>query len=131
MDREQSDYERSPERQRQRAPDVLTPEEIMAFLKELPDPLRTMVELDDFTGLRRVELIGLWWQDVDFENLILHVRRSVVAMTGGAPKTGASLENGSFIKRCSARRSNGRISMGKEGNPTGRGRCGGITASPP
>ena len=37
---------------RQNAPDVLTPEEIMAFLKELSDPLRMMIELDAFTGLR-------------------------------------------------------------------------------
>lgn len=44
---------------RQKSPDILTPEEIMAFLKELPDPLRTMIELDAFTGLRRGELIGL------------------------------------------------------------------------
>jgi integrase len=78
---------------RQKAPDVLTPEEIMAFLKELPDPLRTMVELDAFTGLRRGELIGLRWQDVDFENLVLHIRRSVVAMVEGAPKTEASLKD--------------------------------------
>jgi integrase len=60
MDREESDYERSPElKNGRKAPDVLTPEEIMAFLKELPDPLRTMIELDAFTGLRRGELIGL------------------------------------------------------------------------
>jgi len=78
---------------RQKAPDVLTPEEIMAFLKELPDPLRTMIELDAFTGLRRGELIGLRWQDVDFENLVLHIRRSVVAMVEGAPKTEASLKD--------------------------------------
>jgi integrase len=78
---------------RQKAPDVLTPEEIMAFLKELADPLRTMIELDAFTGLRRGELIGLRWQDVDFENLILHIRRSVVAMVEGAPKTEASLKD--------------------------------------
>ncbi len=38
---------------RQKAPAVLTPEEIVAILKELPDPLRTMVELNAFTGLRR------------------------------------------------------------------------------
>src|SRR5271168_2629992 len=31
-------------RKRQRAPDVLTPEEIVALLKELLDPLRTMIE---------------------------------------------------------------------------------------
>jgi len=39
-----------------------------------------MIELDAFTGLRRGELIGLRWQDVNFESLILRVRRSVVAM---------------------------------------------------
>lgn len=75
---------------RQKTPDVLTPEEIMAFLKELPEPLRTMIELDAFTGLRRGELIGLRWEDVDFEDLLLHVRRSVVAMVEGSPKTEAS-----------------------------------------
>ena len=36
---------------RQKAPDILVPEEIVAFLKELPEPLRTMSELDAFTGL--------------------------------------------------------------------------------
>jgi integrase len=78
---------------RQKAPDVLTPEEIMAFLRELPDPLRMMIELDAFTGLRRGELIGLRWQDMDFENLVLHIRRSVVAMVEGMPKTEASLKD--------------------------------------
>jgi integrase len=78
---------------RQKAPDILTPEEIMAFLAELPDPLKTMIELDAFTGLHRGELIGLRWMDVDFEKLILHVRRSLVAMVEGAPKTKASLKD--------------------------------------
>jgi integrase len=78
---------------RQSAPDILTPVEIMAFLKELPDPLRTMIELDAFTGLRRGELIGLRWQDVDFGNLILRVRCSLVVMVEGAPKTEASLKD--------------------------------------
>lgn len=75
---------------RQKAPDVLIPEEIVAILGELPNPLRMMIELDAFTGLRRGELIGLRWEDVDFEQLVLHVRRSVVAMVEGAPKTEAS-----------------------------------------
>jgi len=75
---------------RQKAPDVLIPEEIVAILGELPNPLRMMIELDAFTGLRRGELIGLRWLDVDFEQLVLHVRRSVVAMVEGAPKTEAS-----------------------------------------
>jgi integrase len=75
---------------RQKVPDILTPEEIAAILQEVPEPLRTMIELDAFTGLRRGELIGLRWEDVDFENLVLHVRRSVVVMVEGAPKTEAS-----------------------------------------
>jgi integrase len=78
---------------RQRVPDILTPEEIMAILEKLPDPLRTAVELDAFTGLRRGELIGLQWQDVDFEKLVLHVRRSVVQMVNGSTKTKASAKD--------------------------------------
>jgi integrase len=53
-------------------------------------PLRAMIELDAFTGLRRGELIGLRWEDVDFENLVLHVRSSVVAVMEGVPKTESS-----------------------------------------
>jgi len=38
-------------------------------------------------------LIGLRWQDVDFENLILHIRRLLVAMAEGAPKTEACVHD--------------------------------------
>jgi len=34
------------------------------------------------TGLRRSELLGLRWSDIDFENLWIHVRRSVVKTKG-------------------------------------------------
>jgi integrase len=78
---------------RQRVPDILAPEEITAILEKLPDPLRTAVELDAFTGLRRGELIGLQWQDLDFANLVLHVRRSVVQMVNGSTKTEASAKD--------------------------------------
>ena len=57
------------------------------------EPLRTAIELDAFTGLRRGELIGLQWQDVDFESLLVHVRRSVVMMVEGTPKTEASAKD--------------------------------------
>lgn len=90
MGGQKSNYECSLKRKTAKAPDVLIPEEILAILAELPDPLRIMIELDAFTGLRRGELIGLRWEDVDFEQLVLHVRRSVVAMVEGAPKTEAS-----------------------------------------
>ena len=78
---------------RSRVPDVLSPVEITGLLSELPEPLRTAAELDAFTGLRRGELIGLQWQDVDFDDLVVHVRRSVVMMVQGAPKTEASAKD--------------------------------------
>jgi integrase len=75
---------------RRNAPDILDGEELVALLNVLPEPLRTGVELDAFTGLRRGALIGLQWQDVDFEKLVIHVRRSIVLMVEGPPKTEAS-----------------------------------------
>jgi integrase len=75
---------------RRNPPDILSAEELTAFLNALPEPLRTAVEVDAFTGLRRGELIGLQWQDVDFEKLVIHVRRSIVLMVEGPPKTEAS-----------------------------------------
>ena len=78
---------------RESVPDVLTPEELAALLSKLPEPLRTAAELDAFTGLRRGELIGLRWEDVDFENLSIHVRRSVVMMVQCNTKTEASAKD--------------------------------------
>jgi len=93
MGREESDHKRASEFQAHKNPDVLTPEEITALLSKLPEPLRMAAELDAFTGLRRGELIGLQWRDVDLENLVIHVRRSVVMMVEGAPKTEASAKD--------------------------------------
>jgi integrase len=42
------------------------------------------------TGLRRGELAGLKWQDVDFENMQIDVNRSVVSPVVGRCKTEAS-----------------------------------------
>ena len=88
---------------RQKTPEVLTPEEVSAILEQISDPLRTMIELDAFTGLRRGELIGLRWEDLDFATLTLHVRRSVVAMVEGKPKTEASRRDVP-LARCTTRR---------------------------
>lgn len=41
-------------------------------------------------GLRRRELTGLQWRDVDFQNLLLRVERSVVDLVVGKCKTEAS-----------------------------------------
>jgi integrase len=51
---------------------------------------RTMVLLDCGSGLRRGELIGLKWSDIDFANKQMDVVRSVVEMVPGDVKTEAS-----------------------------------------
>ena len=75
---------------RERIPDVLEVSEFQALLQELSFRERTLVALDGITGLRRGELIGLKWSDIDFENLQINVIRSVVHQVVGNCKTEAS-----------------------------------------
>jgi len=75
---------------RERIPDVLEVSEFQALLQELSLRERTLVALDGITGLRRGELIGLKWCDVDFEELQINVTRSVVHQVVGNCKTEAS-----------------------------------------
>lgn len=59
-----------------------------------PDRLAPLFELLIGTGLRRGEVLALQWEDVDLDNRILRVRRSVTDVKGqlvvGTPKTRAS-----------------------------------------
>ena len=75
---------------RQQIPAVLEVSEFQALLEELLLRDRTLVVLDAITGLRRSELIGLKWSDVDFERLQISVTRSVVHQVVGRCKTEAS-----------------------------------------
>lgn len=75
---------------RERAPEVLTEDEIKSLLAELQEPYRTMVFLAAITGLRISELLGLKWSDVDFENLQISLNRAVVHQVIGELKTEAS-----------------------------------------
>ena len=68
-------------------PDVLTVEEIPAILAGLADPCRTVAVVVVLTGLLRGELFGLQWHDVDFDNAVIHVRRSIVDQVVGSTKT--------------------------------------------
>jgi integrase len=69
---------------------VLAPVEIAALLSELRDPFYTLILLVSVTGLRRGELFGLKWEDVDFEQAEMRVVRSIVDQVEGPPKTLAS-----------------------------------------
>lgn len=75
---------------RQHEPDVLTPDEASTLLAALPAYARTMAVVAAVTGLRRGELVGLKWEDIDFANGKIHIRRSLVDQIEGEPKTEAS-----------------------------------------
>jgi integrase len=57
---------------------ILTPEQALAILIFLKEPVRTMVWLDATTGLRVSELLALRWNDIDFEAGDMHVQRGIV-----------------------------------------------------
>jgi integrase len=55
--------------------DIPTPDEIRAILAHLTGPLRPLLLVAIFTGLRASELRGLRWVDVDFARGELHVHQ--------------------------------------------------------
>jgi integrase len=75
---------------RRQEPDILTAAEILMLLALLPAHAHTMVVLAAVTGLRRGELVGLKWEDIDFDNGMIHIRRSLVDQIEGLPKTEAA-----------------------------------------
>ena len=75
---------------RRKTPAVLTIEQIKGFLSHLEEPCRTAVLLDAASGLRVGELLGLKWEDVNFELLEVNVTRSVVKQKITRCKTEAS-----------------------------------------
>lgn len=79
-------------RKRAVEPEILEPAEILAILKELEgvEPVRTAFLIAAVMGMRRSEIFGLKWNDVDFDRAILHVRRSFVDGVVGPPKTDSS-----------------------------------------
>ena len=52
---------------------------------DLPEMLRLLTALLSYEGLRLEEVLGLQWQDVDFENKLLHIRRAVVHSSRNQP----------------------------------------------
>jgi len=78
---------------RQKEPIVLDTAEVLSLLEELKkqiEPCRTLVYVAVVTGLRRGELFGLKWGDVDFEKGVLRISRSLVNGIEGSPKTATS-----------------------------------------
>ena len=55
---------------------ILTPEQTFTILQRMGQPESTITVLVAATGLRFSEVAGLQWQDVDFTNECIHVRRT-------------------------------------------------------
>jgi len=72
---------------RMKTPNILEVSELNELFNQLSHRDRAMALLDTVTGLRRSELIGLKWSDVDFEKLELSVIRSVYRQRVGRCKT--------------------------------------------
>jgi hypothetical protein len=75
---------------RRKEPEILSPEEVCALLEELDEPFRTIVYVVAVTGMRRGELFGLKWGDVDLQNGQLKIVRSIVDQKVGETKTRGS-----------------------------------------
>lgn len=56
--------------------DVATAKQLLDAIKG--DPIEPAVYLGLYLGLRRSEIVGLRWKDVDMENGIIHIRNTVV-----------------------------------------------------
>ena len=69
---------------------ILTPEQAYAIVCNLRESERTLTLLAAGTGLRISECLGLQWQDVNFADAMIHVRRTWTCGQVGLPKSKAS-----------------------------------------
>lgn len=69
--------------------DVFSREEVMALVRAAQDDQDGVLYLTAaFTGLRLGELLGLRWEDVDFDAATVRVRRNWTDSREGTPKSG-------------------------------------------
>ncbi len=69
---------------------IMTPQQAFEILLNTPEPRRTLVLCDAATALRVSEILGLMWMDLDFDELVMHVRRAYVWGRFKEPKSKAS-----------------------------------------
>jgi integrase len=75
---------------REKVPVLLEITELHRLFDELALRERAMIVCDTLTGIRRSELMGLQWADLDFIELRINIVRSVVDQAIGNCKTEAS-----------------------------------------
>jgi len=75
---------------REKVPVILDVQELHRLFEELALRERAMIVCDALTGMRRSELMGLQWHDLDFIGRRINIVRSVVDQAIGKCKTEAS-----------------------------------------
>ena len=102
---------------------TLTWEDIPTFFKHIDDPqYSTCFLLAMQTGLRRSELAGLQWQDVDLKVGAISVRRTLVKLpSGGVSKSTPKSKIGRSITLPSQSIEALRVHRGRQGNLPGNG----------
>jgi len=78
-------------RQEHQEMDFLKPEEIRVFLENVSEEFYPFFLTAILTGMRRGELMGLQWGDIDWQNRTIHVRRSVWGGRFQTPKSKRSI----------------------------------------
>lgn len=62
---------------------TLTAEQLQSFLREAKESgVYEMYYIELVTGLRRGELLGLKWEDIDLTTSVIHIRRQVARING-------------------------------------------------
>ncbi len=56
--------------------------EMLSNLETQPEPIRAAVTLAVVYGLRRSEICGLRWEDIDFANFVIHICNTVTEFSG-------------------------------------------------
>ncbi len=64
---------------------ILEARDVRALLDAAPEKYRLLLMVTAYTGLRQSEVLGLRWQDVDFENGVLHVRHQLSRAKANEP----------------------------------------------
>lgn len=73
---------------------TLPAEQLAAFLNEAKKTgTYEMYYLDLATGMRRGELLGLKWEDIDFDHGVIHIRRQVARLNGAVQEAPLKTKN--------------------------------------
>ncbi len=88
---------KAPRRTESREKMPFSVDEIYKILDYMPDRMKAFFTIGFFTGMRTGEIIALKWEDVDFKDRVIRVRRRIRMGVEGPPKTKNSIRDVDII----------------------------------